>query len=1171
MMKYKAVIFDLDGVIVCTDDCHYMGWKKLADDEGIYFDRSINERQRGVSRMESLEVLLEKAEKEYTDEEKLEMATRKNEYYKEFIKELSPKDILPGVMEFTEFLKKNSIKIAIGSSSKNTPAILKNVGLENYFDAVADGNDITKSKPDPEVFLTAANKLGVPAFDCLVVEDADAGVQAALAAGMDVIGVGSASKNENATYRFEDLSKADTSVFNFGTNQMRWYEDLSKTSENRLPQRSYYIPEGEAEYTLLNGTWKFKYFKNGDVATRPENWDEVEVPSCWATYGYEVPNYANLMYPFPLNQPFVPMVNPLGMYEREFEVKSNGKRNYLVLEGVCACAAVFINEQYVGFTQGSHLQAEFDITDFVKEGTNTVRVDVRKWCCGSYLEDQDMFRHNGIFRDVYLLARPENHIRDIDIKTVGNEAQFKIEGEAEITLKDMAGNIVGTAKTDGGFAAITVENPVLWNAEKPYIYKAEISAAGEIITQNVGFRTIAVSDKGEILINGSPIKLRGVNHHDSTKYKAWVMSDEDILTDLRLMKQLNINCIRTSHYPPTPKFLDFCDEMGFYVVLENDLETHGMEHIANPLGADSNRGDVDWICNRPEWETAYMERMQRTYHRDKNHPSIISWSTGNESGYGNHFKTMLKWLRSVDDQRLLHCEDASRAWENDLIDLFSQMYIDYEIIEEWAKGNYEERMNLGNLPIFLCEYCHAMGNGPGDIWDYWERILEYPQLAGGCVWEWCDHVAMDGEVQKYGGDFKGEETHFGNFCCDGMVFADRSLKAGSYEIKAAYAPYRFKFENGNIVVTNHFDFTNLKEYDLRYVIEVDGVAIEDKTVTLDVNPRETGVITPAAHIPAECELGCYITMYLVSKADGFEYGKLQIEVPCEIKKPEVSDAMAKTTVTDNYIVFEGDNFKYTFSKVYGNFEEFVVNGKNRICAPIELSMFRATIDNERGIVHKWTHVDSWQGENLESLYNRIYNIDCEEGVISLTGTLSGVSRGPIIRYSLLIEVAADGLVTYTLNGKMRNLEDWLFMPRIGFEFKLPYSDDKFSYFGSGPLESYCDMNHYAPVAWYESDADSEYVHYVRPQEHGNHYNTKVLKIGDSFEFVADSKMEICMSHYNSRDLHEAQHTDELKKSNYTHVRVDYKDSGVGSASCATWLNKKYRFMDPSFSFKFSMK
>lgn len=950
---------------------------------------------------------------------------------------------------------------------------------------------------------------------------------------------------------------------------MRKYEDLSKTSENRLPQRSYYIPGGNAEYNLLNGEWKFKFFKNGDAATEPDAWDKIDVPSCWQLRGYEFPNYSNVMYVFPNDPPYVPMDNPLGIYERQFEISDKNDCHYIVLEGVCSFAEVYINGKYVGFTEGSHLQAEFDITNYVVLGKNTVRINVRKWCVGSYLEDQDMFRYNGIFRDVYVLSRPRNHIKDIKITTSENTVNFEIEGDADIVLNDANGKTVGTASTAGGRAQITVDTPVLWNAEKPYLYKAVFSSVGEIITQNVGFRKVEIEDS-VLKLNGTPIKLKGVNHHDSSMKNGWCMTDEEIIKDLKLMKSLNINCVRTAHYPPSPKFVDYCDEIGLYVILENDIETHGMEHIAYPVGNHADVNDPNWIANRPEWEPLYMERLVRTYERDKNHPSIIVWSTGNESGYGKHHQTMLKWLTENDPSRLRHCEDSSRECVCDYIDLFSHMYIKPEDLEKWAAGELPEGCPELKIPIFLCEYSHAMGNGPGDLWDYNELFLKHPNFAGGCIWEWADHVVVENGVQKYGGDFKGEETNDSNFCCDGMVFADRSFKAGSYEVKAAYAPYRFEFDGEKIHITNWFSFTNLSEYNIRYVMRADGETIEDKTVNLDIKPLETAEITPKNRFPKKSNLGCYLTVYLISK-DGEEIGKLQVEVPSEKAGVSSADTRAAVSEDEFNVYFKGDNFSYIFSKHLGNFTSLNVGGKERIAAPVRLTMMRATTDNERHLVWRWTHLSPWGGENLELLYNHIYDVTVGDGDLKIKASLAGVSREPIVRYELKIDVDGSGKITYTLDGEMHEIEGENFMPRLGFEFKLPYEDSKFKYFGSGPLESYCDLHHCSTVDWHESDADREYVNYVRPQEHGNHWNTKELLIDNSFEFRADDTMEISVLHHDVMDIHNANHTDELHKSKFTNVRIDYKDSGIGSASCGTWLMKKYRFDDRKIHFKFTVR
>lgn len=454
---------------------------------------------------------------------------------------------------------------------------------------------------------------------------------------------------------------------------MRFYEDLNHISDNRLPQRNYYIPAGSARQIMLNGEWKFCFFENGDLFSEPQSWNKILVPSCWQLQGYESPNYSNINYPFPCDPPYVPDINPMGVYEREFSLSSREEHTYLVLEGVSSCAEVYLNGHYIGYTQGSHLQAEFELTDALQDGTNTLRIMVRKWCSGSYLEDQDFFRYHGIFRDVYLLQRPPHHIRDFDIKA-GADGILHVKTDQQADMRLYDGDILLEEKKSCGDAEFVVLNPTLWNAEKPYLYTLELTCAGEVITQKIGFRDIAISDRYELLINGQSVKLKGVNHHDSTPDAGWCMTVEQQKQDLLLMKQIGINCIRTSHYPPAPEFLDLCDELGFYVILETDLEEHGILR-RNPNVAyvyDTESGE--WPCTQAEWKNSFLERMQRAYGRDKNHVSVIMWSTGNESGYGENHAAMIEWLRERDAVRLIHCEDASRSGEHSVVDVYSRMY-----------------------------------------------------------------------------------------------------------------------------------------------------------------------------------------------------------------------------------------------------------------------------------------------------------------------------------------------------------------------------------------------------------------------------------------------------------------------------------------------------------------
>ena len=392
---------------------------------------------------------------------------------------------------------------------------------------------------------------------------------------------------------------------------MRFYENPKKTYENREKPRAYYIPEGEAKYTLLNGVWNFAFFENSDFAEEPKKWDKIDVPSCWQIKGYENPNYTNINYPFLCDMPYVPNINPMGVYEREFDVENPDFDQYIVFEGVSSCVVLYINGQYVGFSQGSHLQAEFDITKFVKKGKNTIRANVYKWCAGSYLEDQDFFRFNGIFRDVYLLSRPKGHLKDFEIKTLYNK-KINLKADKSVVAKLYDGETLLDTQ-EGAKVSFTVENPKLWNAETPNLYTLVIECAGEIITQKVGLRKIAVSSKKELLINGSPVKLKGINHHDTHKFNGWTMTDEEVYNDLVLIKSLNMNCVRTSHYPPCPKFVDYCDEIGLYVVLECDNETHGILRRKANVGYSYDMEENAWPMNHPDWKNEHVNRMERTY------------------------------------------------------------------------------------------------------------------------------------------------------------------------------------------------------------------------------------------------------------------------------------------------------------------------------------------------------------------------------------------------------------------------------------------------------------------------------------------------------------------------------------------------------------------------------
>ncbi len=939
---------------------------------------------------------------------------------------------------------------------------------------------------------------------------------------------------------------------------MRFYEDLTRLSAGRMPARSYYIPTGDATCVSLNGTWQFKYFENGDAATEPDSWDTIPVPSCWQMHGYGNPNYTNVCYPHPFDPPYVPDINPCGWYRRTFTAV-DGRCTYLVLEGVSSCARVFVNGAQVGDTQGSRLQAEFDLTPYIQPGENTLLIQVWKWCAGSYLEDQDQFRFHGIFRDVYLLHRPEGHLHDLSIASVDNKA-FRIKADQPFTVRVTDGaTLVGEAQ--GTDVLVPVADPVLWNAEKPHLYDVEIRCAGEVIHRRAGLRSIAISDRREVLINGQPVKFRGVNHHDTSPVGGWTMTDEEILQDLRLIKSLNMNTIRTAHYPPCPKFLDWCDELGFYVVLETDLEAHGSIHRFPYQQGGFFEHQEGSLTNLPEWEGAFVERMVRAVERDKNHPSIIFWSLGNESDFGDNHRAMIRWLKSRDDDRLTHYEGASAANIYEL-DVYSRMYpspadID-KLVEEGTEGE----------PIFLCEYSHSMGNGPGDVWEYWEHILASPALVGGCIWEWTDHTVLVDGVPKYGGDFPGELTHSGNFCCDGMTFHDRSFKAGTYEIAAAYAPFRFTYEDGRITVKNWYAFTDLSEKRLQYTLAVDGNVIEQETVTLAAAPYETAVVTPRATFPDTCRLGCTVTVALYEPDGAEPFARLQQEVAVPVVVPTEEKSRATLTEDDFHVYAAGDRFAYAFSKQYGMFDSLVVDGRERLAGPVEISAYRAIIDNEMFCYQNWKYTDQFKAENMDRAFTKVYEVTVEDGRIVAKCSLAGVSRVPMIRYTVAVDIYADGSMDWSVDADVRDWAAWI--PRFGFVLPLAQKDLPFRYFGRGPLENYSDLCHHARLDWHDSTASAEYVPYILPQEHGNHTGVRSLSI-DGLTFDAtDRSLEANVSAYSILQLDRATHIDEIGDSTGTFLRIDYRNAGVGSQSCGPELAPAHRIGEKKITFGFSV-
>ncbi len=950
---------------------------------------------------------------------------------------------------------------------------------------------------------------------------------------------------------------------------MRTYEDLTHIQENRLKQRSYYLPENAGAVTSLNGDWDFAFYLR-DYDEAPTQTGTIDVPSCWQCRGYEKPGYTNLVYPHPVDPPYVPTDNPMGVYRRSFTVDDASRRHYLVFEGVASCLELYVNDAYVGYSQGSHLQAEFDITEFVKAGENTVTAKVRKWCSGSYLEDQDFFRLSGIFRDVYLLSRPQGHLGDIDIHAdaATGAIQVNMEGRAEVELYDAAG-IKLDSKSGEGEVSFRVASPVLWNAEKPYLYELVFRCEGEVIRQRVGFVTYAINDRGAFTVNGVEVKLKGVNHHDTHPTNGYAMTDEEILHDLQLMKKLNMNCIRTSHYPPSPKFLEMCDKLGFYVMLETDIETHGFNTRYPAWRAYDTEGNPEWIGNQPQCKEAYLERIRRAYHRDKNHACIFAWSTGNESGFCDNHREMILWLRATDKRRLIHCEDASRSAYGygdlnpayyDWPDLFSRMYPDLDYVRDYMNDDKKPR------PFFFCEYAHAMGNGPGDMADYWELIYQSPKLIGGCIWEWTDHTVLVDGVPKYGGDF-GELTSDSNFCADGLTSYDRKFKAGTLNAKYVYQNVRFALDGDGINVTNLYDFTSLGEYTVTVEVNVDGQRVSREKHRLDLAPKATGHISLT--MPRSCTLGAYAVCRLLDK-DGEEVAmtELALPVPVTPKAPAPEVGAVSLREEKHSFVLETGDMRYEISRHTGELTQVFRKGQPLLAGPMKLTLWRAPIDNERNLVAKWGHVDSEGGENLDRVFNNVRSVTAKGDTVDVTGVLAGVGRAPVLHYTLSFTALSTGKLQVALSAQVRENAMWL--QRLGMELTLPGEDCAFRYYGRGPWENYRDMRSHVTTGIFESTARAEYWPYIMPQEHGNHAGCKWLEL-PALRFETEGEFEINVSRFSTQALTAAAHWDELKPDGLTHVRVDYKDSGVGSAACGPDLLEKYRLCEKDISFTFTIQ
>ncbi|MCB5442295.1 glycoside hydrolase family 2 TIM barrel-domain containing protein [[Ruminococcus] lactaris] len=1002
----------------------------------------------------------------------------------------------------------------------------------------------------------------------------------------------------------------------------RYYEDLSVLHENTMPARAYFIPaskrmdnlvehrEESDRMQLLNGTWKFQYFNSIYDVQEPffekdydtENFDEIQVPSVWQMAGYDTHQYTNIRYPFPFDPPYVPQDIPCGTYAHTFvyHKDENAPKAFLNFEGVDSCFYVWINGSYVGYSQVSHMTSEFDITDLLRDGENSIAVLVMKWCDGSYLEDQDKFRMSGIFRDVYILKRPKQAISDYHIKTRIEDMLAKVEIEmkfysplnVKISIEDRNGAVVALGSiAEEGTAVLEIASPELWNTENPYLYKLILETENEVIVDHIALRKIEIKDQ-VIYLNGQKIKFRGVNRHDSDPVTGFTISPEQITTDLTLMKQHNFNAIRSSHYPNAPFFYEMCDKYGFMVIDEADIEAHGPFMIYRKEDTDYNRFKRwnEKIADDPVWEEAIVDRVKLMVERDKNRFCIVMWSMGNESAYGCNFEKALEWTKNFDPDRITQYESAryrnyDETYDYSNLDVYSRMYPALSEIQEYLDKD-------GSKPFLLVEYCHSMGNGPGDFEDYFQMIQDNDKMCGGFVWEWCDHAIAHGTAENgktiyaYGGDH-GEEIHDGNFCMDGLVYPDRTVHTGLLEYKNVYRPARvisYDKESGELMLHNYMDFDDLKDYvKISYELTQDGLVIsKGKLPEVSVAPHSEGKTNLKINVPENGK--CYLKLIYHLKKElplldeehilGFD----EIEVSKDDTKCKLAEKWLQKTAVDSelqvnendtQIHIKGREFAYTIDKRTALFTEMKFAGREYLNHPMELNIWRAPTDNDMYIKSEWKKA------HYDKAYTRAYTTEVVQGKhgVKITSHASVVAEtvqkilDVMITWKIEVAGKIDADIEVTKDDEFPDL------PRFGVRMFLDKKLSAARYFGMGPQESYCDKHQASSHGLYQANVDDLHEDYIRPQENGSHYDCEYVELNNSRYGIvvsAENAFSFNASYYTQEELEKKTHNYELTESDSLVFCVDYALNGIGSNSCGPVVLEQYRFDDVLFRFQFTL-
>ena len=993
-----------------------------------------------------------------------------------------------------------------------------------------------------------------------------------------------------------DISKI--AAPNTHKSKMIYHEDPESLHIGTLDKHCYFIPFGKEQnpfddretsdrFCLLNGQWDFKYYDSiidleDDFIDLPFE-KTIPVPSNWQLHGYDKPQYTNVCYPIPFDPPYVPDDIPVGVYRRSYEYAPDGMDRILVFEGVDSCMYLYINGEFAGYSQVSHSTSEFDITPFLHEGENTITAAILKWCDGTYLEDQDKIRLSGIFRDVYVLSRPRKRLENYIVKTEladdfsSAELTFTAYGcDIAAKLSDNFGNSIADFNAaDGSTVSVHIDAPVLWSAEKPYLYDLTLIAGDEKIGEKVGFRKVSI-ENGVVKINGKAVKFKGVNRHDSYPDTGYCASVAQMEHDIILMKKHNVDAVRTSHYPNSPLFYRLCDKYGLYVIDEADMESHGCVEVYNDFKWSWENGynGIALLASDERFKKAITDRAESLVKRDINRPCVVFWSLGNESGYGTNMLAAGELVKSLDNTRLLHYESTHKLDDTSdaILDVVSEMYTSPADMQKFLQKEEENR------PFILCEYCHAMGNGPGDLEDYHNTFYSNSRFCGGFIWEWSDHGCILGKTEDgrikygYGGDF-GEKHNDGNFCMDALTYPDRTPHTGLLELKQVYRPVRItkKDDNGNFILNSMLEFENAGILlDCRYEITYDGGCLAEGMISFSVEPMgSTEVSVPEAAKINDKE--AYIRFIFTAKEDtafckkGDEICFDQLKL-CSVadKKPTAGDnAAAAFEDKPLYVTVSANGVSYRFNKRLSAFDSICISGKEILDRPMAFNFFRAPVDND---VMK----DDWYRAHLNDHTTKNYGVNVEKTsdgvVITLRQSFGWSIHQPIAYMDTVYTISGCGLLRIQCKAEFSNKVTLL--PRFGIRLFVPKRFDRVEYFGYGPYESYIDKHQADYVGNFSALIEEMHEDYIRPQENSSHYGCKHMTVTDGetrIKFTAGEDFSFNASEYTQEELAAKKHNFELEKCDSNVICVDSKMAGVGSNACGPELAPEYRLPLPFVS------